>query len=106
MIFHPSICLPVLLSLLLSLHATLPPLAGLNLKVLVIDVETEEVRDPVQIRAEQGWKVGELKSEIAEVCILHSTMAAVEANSIDEHSDIEVIFCMPILQGKIHPRLL
>lgn len=28
---------------------------GLNLKVLVIDLPQETVREPVQVRAEQGW---------------------------------------------------
>lgn len=41
--------------------------SGLNLKVIVIDVGSIEVRNPVFIRAEQGWKVAELKTEIAEV---------------------------------------
>lgn len=40
---------------------------GLNLKVLVIDLSKEVVCDPVQLRAEQGWKVAELKTAIAEV---------------------------------------
>ena len=41
---------------------------GLNLKTLVIDLPEETVRDPVQLRAEQGWRVTELKDAIAEVC--------------------------------------
>ena len=41
--------------------------SGLNLKVIVIDVSSREVRNPVFIRAEQGWRVAELKMEIAEV---------------------------------------
>ena len=44
-------------------------LSGLNLKTLVIDLSKDEVRVPVFIRAEQGWKVADLKAEIAEVCI-------------------------------------
>lgn len=40
---------------------------GLNLKVLVIDLPEETVREPVQFRAEQGWKVAELKTAIAQV---------------------------------------
>ena len=44
-------------------------LSGLNLKTLVIDLSKDEVRAPVFIRAEQGWKVADLKAEIAEVCI-------------------------------------
>ncbi len=40
---------------------------GLNLKLLVIDLPTESVREAVQMRAEQGWKVSELKEEIASV---------------------------------------
>ncbi len=44
---------------------SLPP--GLNLKVLVIDVGSGEVHKPYQLRAEQSWKVGQLKEEISEV---------------------------------------
>ena len=40
---------------------------GLNLKVIVVDVERREACDPVFLRAEQGWRVAELKTEIAEV---------------------------------------
>ena len=42
---------------------------GLNLKVLVIDLPEEKVREPVQMRAEQGWTVQQLKIEIANVCV-------------------------------------
>lgn len=42
---------------------------GLNLKVLIIDLPKEAVREPVQFRAEQGWTVGELKIAIA---LVHS----------------------------------
>lgn len=44
---------------------------GLNLKILLIDLPAQTVREPVQFRAEQGWKVEELKAAIAEVqCVL------------------------------------
>ena len=40
---------------------------GLNLKVLVIDLPEETVREAVQVRAEQGWTIADLKEEIANV---------------------------------------
>lgn len=43
---------------------------GLNLKILIVDLHEESVREPVQFRAEHGWKVAELKSAIAEVMYL------------------------------------
>ena len=48
-------------------HRLLHGVSGLNLKVIVIDVGSREVRNPVFIRAEQGWRVADLKTEIAEV---------------------------------------
>ena len=40
---------------------------GLNLKVLIIDLPEATVREPILIRAEQTWKVQDLKTELAEV---------------------------------------
>ena len=40
------------------------PRPGMNLRILVVDVATENVSPPVSIRAEQGWTVMELKQEI------------------------------------------
>ena len=40
---------------------------GLNLKILVIHLPEETVDKPVQMRAEQGWTVAELKTAIAQV---------------------------------------
>lgn len=40
---------------------------GLNLKILIIDLPGETVREPVQFRAEQGWTVEELRNALAEV---------------------------------------
>lgn len=40
---------------------------GLNVKVLLIDLADESVREPVQFRAEQGWTVAEFKDALAEV---------------------------------------
>ena len=40
---------------------------GLNLKILVVDLEAREVKSAVRMRGEQGWKVAELKEAIAEV---------------------------------------
>ena len=45
------------------------PPQGLNLKVLVVDLKERRVLEPVFIRAEQGWEVAELKTEISEVCV-------------------------------------
>ena len=45
--------------------------AGLNLKILVVDLEAREVRSAVRMRGEQGWKVAELKEAIAEVGDTH-----------------------------------
>lgn len=41
---------------------------GLNVKVLLIDLANEDVGEPVQFRAEQGWTVAELKAALAQVC--------------------------------------
>ena len=46
---------------------------GLNLKVLIIDLPEGSVRDPVLMRGEQTWRVGDLKNEIAQVCDTPST---------------------------------
>ena len=40
---------------------------GLNLKVLIIDLPEATVREPIQLRAEQTWKVQDLKEELAKV---------------------------------------
>jgi ubiquitin carboxyl-terminal hydrolase 47 len=40
---------------------------GLNLKVLIIDLPEATVREPIQLRAEQTWKVQDLKAELAKV---------------------------------------
>ena len=40
---------------------------GLNVKVLLIDLGSETVGEPVQFRAEQGWTVAEFKDALAEV---------------------------------------
>ena len=40
---------------------------GLNLKVLIIDLPAESVREAAQFRAEQSWTVAQLKISIAEV---------------------------------------
>lgn len=40
---------------------------GLNLKVLVIDLPQETVREPIQFRAEQGWTLLQLKTALAQV---------------------------------------
>ena len=40
---------------------------GLNLKVLVIDLPEEKVREPFQFRAEQGWTLLQLKTALAQV---------------------------------------
>ena len=40
---------------------------GMNLRILVVEVATENVSPPVSIRAEQGWTVMELKQEIGRV---------------------------------------
>ena len=40
---------------------------GLNLKVLIIDLPEATVREPIQLRAEQTWKVQDLKTELAKV---------------------------------------
>ena len=58
--------------LLQSVHISLPSLLGLNLKIVVVDLASREVRPPVQMRAEQGWTVLELKKTIAEVNITYN----------------------------------
>ena len=40
---------------------------GLNLKVLIIDLPEATVREPILLRAEQTWKVKDLKTELAMV---------------------------------------
>ena len=40
---------------------------GLNLKVLLADISSNEVTVPVAVRAEQSWTVLEMKEAIAEV---------------------------------------
>ena len=40
---------------------------GLNLKVLIIDLPEATVREPILLRAEQTWKVQDLKTELAKV---------------------------------------
>ena len=40
---------------------------GISLKIFVVDVTTKTSKEPVVMRAESGWTVGELKKEIAEV---------------------------------------
>ena len=40
---------------------------GLNLKVLIIDLPEASVREPILLRAEQTWKVQDLKTELAKV---------------------------------------
>ena len=58
----------VILSVFSVCVVNFPPQV-LNLKVLVVDLKERRVLEPVFIRAEQGWKVAELKTEIAEVCV-------------------------------------
>ncbi len=43
---------------------------GLNLKVLVIDLPQETVREPIQFRAEQGWTLLQLKTALAQVGVV------------------------------------
>lgn len=43
---------------------------GLNIKILIIDLPEANVRDPILLRAEQTWKVKELKTELARVSML------------------------------------
>ena len=40
---------------------------GLNLKVLIIDLPEGRVREPILLRAEQTWRVQELKTQLAKV---------------------------------------
>ena len=40
---------------------------GLNLKVLIIDLPEASVREPILLRAEQMWRVQDLKTTIAKV---------------------------------------
>ena len=42
-------------------------LAGMNLKILVVDIHQRDLHPPVQMRAEQGWTVTQLKEEIGMV---------------------------------------
>lgn len=37
------------------------------MKVLIIDLPEATVREPIQLRAEQTWKVQDLKEELAKV---------------------------------------
>ena len=41
--------------------------AGLKLKILVVDIHSSNVLQPVKLRAELGWTVGMLKNEIGKV---------------------------------------
>ena len=43
-------------------------IGGLNLKIVIIDLPEETVREPVQFRAEQLWTVRQLKTALAQVC--------------------------------------
>ena len=49
----------------MSLQQGIP--GGLNLKVLIIDLPEATVREPIPLRAEQTWKVKDLKTELAMV---------------------------------------
>ena len=40
---------------------------GLSLKVLIIDLPEATIREPILLRAEQTWKVKDLKTELAMV---------------------------------------
>ena len=60
--------------LLLSVHTSCLSLLGLNLKILVVDLASREMRPAMQMRAERGWTVLELKETIAKVNVTYMTI--------------------------------
>ena len=44
-------------------------LLGVSIKVLVVDLESDQVLPPTSVRGEQDWTVGELKTFLKSVCV-------------------------------------